>query len=129
MKLSRRQRRFLELALKVSELSEMPQQHGAVLEKNGNVLALGANRSRNNPVFVTTIEKSEYSYHAEIQALKRHRGSAEGATLYVARTGKLGNPADSKPCRSCQQTLDAAGIKRVIYTRTSTIGHLLHGVI
>lgn len=55
------------------------------------------------------------SVHAEVDAL-RQVSDARGATMFVARISKKGEPALSKPCERCSKKLAKAGIKRVCYT-------------
>lgn len=85
--------------------------------KNGNVLAIGINTLRNDPAFVHRNETKSgvHSYHAEIVAMRRVRGSLEGATIYVARE-MHGKPSLSRPCNRCYRAIVAAGIKEIIYT-------------
>lgn len=112
--LSRKEKSFLDLAMKMAEVSEVENRHGAVLVKNGRVLSLGVNKWRNKglqlddylPVLTT---------HAEVDALSRVPDAA-GAVLYIARAGRDGEARFSRPCKNCMAAIEAAGIKRIIYT-------------
>lgn len=83
----------------------------SVISRKKAVLALGINKTKNNPEFV-----DQYlSVHAEIDALSRVR-NPEGATIYVARVKRGGGFGLAKPCPRCQKALAEAGVKRAIYT-------------
>lgn len=53
--------------------------------------------------------------HAEVAAIKRCR-EPKGATLYVARVNKSGEPRLSRPCNNCQEYIERSGIKQVFFT-------------
>lgn len=90
--------------------------HGAILVKGGAVQSMGVNTQKNHPTIVDA-ENTPWHCgdHAEIAALKRASVTA-GGTLYVARVRFDGSWAMSKPCRNCQQAIDAAQIKRVVWS-------------
>lgn len=111
--LSRKEKSFLDLAMKVAETSEVENQHGAVLVKNGRVLALGINKWRNKGLFMESYEPV-LTTHAEVDVLNRV-SDAEGTVLYIARS-KDGKAMFSRPCWRCMETIAAAGVKRIIYT-------------
>lgn len=91
--------------------------HGAVVVKNGNVLSVGTNIDKNHPNVVSPEHiKPGCSVHAEVAAMRRVRGDLSGATIYVARVSKAGLPALSRPCSACERAIDAAGIKRVVWS-------------
>lgn len=115
--LSKKHRRFLNMAFEVARDSTLRCMHGAVLVKNGNVIAVAANRLRNDPRFVEDSDdkSSIHSYHAEIMAIKRANTSLVGATIYVARA-KHGKPSFSRPCNNCYEAIRDAGVKEIIYT-------------
>ena len=114
MNLSNKERAMLGRAIEVARLSTCWQQHGAVLEDHGKVLAVGCNRYRNDPDNVVD-PKTEGSYHAEVAALRSYTGSTKGATLYVARLSRSG-VLFSRPCDNCRRAIIDAGIRKVIYT-------------
>lgn len=114
--LSNRDKAYLSLAVKTAQLSDMWNRHGAVLVRGGSVLALGINKSRNDPVIVRHLGGRCRSRHAEVVAIAR-AGNVRGATIYLARLDRGGNVRLSKPCKSCQKYLDKHGIKRVVYTQ------------
>lgn len=106
----------LALAMKVAAMSKCVTKHGAALYRGGSVLALGINTERNDHDFV---EKSKIldicSTHAEMSALSRVK-DAKGATIYVARVNRAGEARMSRPCAKCYRALEAAGVRRVVYT-------------
>lgn len=103
-----RHERWLDLAVKIaSKNPNVKHKHGAVLVSSGRVLAVGLNTER----------RGFYpSRHAEWDAVRNHLDSR--GTLYVARVYcKTGNPAMSKPCDMCQNTLvNYAKIDTVVFT-------------
>jgi len=114
--LSKKERAFLDLASKMAETSEVENRHGAVLVKNGRVLALGINKWRNKDL---NCGREKYqavlTTHAEIDALSRV-ANPEGAVLYIARVGLAGEARISRPCSRCMAVIEKLGIKRIIYT-------------
>jgi len=115
---SRRDKRFLDLALRAAAASDCKVQHGAVVVKGGRVLSIGINKYRNDPAFVPS-DRAEgrgtiFSVHAECDALSRV-SNAKGATVYIARIGKNGS-ALSRPCDNCTIELARVGVKAVCYT-------------
>lgn len=116
--LSRSQRKMLDLAKKVAETSPYnspAKRHGAVITRGGSVLAVGVNKSRNFDIPPTVEYNKFLSIHAEMDALSR-TPNPRGAVIYIARVNVNGQPMYSRPCKSCAEALDAAGVKRVIYT-------------
>ncbi|MET0590554.1 MAG: hypothetical protein ABWZ77_05200 [Naasia sp.] len=88
--------------------------HGAVLVRGGRVLAVGWNRSRVRDTWVTYQPRDACSLHAEVAAVRNV--CATGATLIVVRLTRSGQLASSKPCPACWDTLDAAGVRRVVHS-------------
>lgn len=105
-----------ERAVQVAEKSTMLQRHGAVIVKNGNIIAEGYNHH-------TSILCHQWSVHSEVAALMnlrpKHRKSLGDAIMLVVR---LGPPSDtfkfknSRPCEKCREAINKAGIKKVFYT-------------
>jgi deoxycytidylate deaminase len=119
--LSRRQKSLLSMALKIAETSDMPQKHGAIIVKSGRVLALGVNKWRNKDLRKTQNGYNpNLTYHAEVDALNRF-ADVRGATIYIARLGKNGEPRFSRPCSRCLEALQDAGIKKIVYTTNQQI--------
>lgn len=115
--LSNSQQTRLLRALKVAELSSANQRHGAVIYKGGSVLSLGVNTVPNDHLSTGEFTGSPNT-HAETQAIRACGPDVDlsNTTLYVARVNKNGIPMFSKPCKTCQEAIDLAGIKKVIYT-------------
>lgn len=115
-KLSRKENSFLDLAVRMSESSDVDIKHGAVIVKNGRVLALGTNKWRNRDL-QQEVDKWEpiLTTHAEMDALARI-DDARGAIVYIARIDDKGNRKFSRPCWRCMDALHMAGVKRVVYT-------------
>lgn len=108
---------MLDLATKVAASSDQKFRHGAVLVRNGNVLAVGVNKRRNSPESLE--DKDTIMRHASVCAERdalRRVSDAQGATIYVARVGRNGKPAWSRPCERCAKALSRAGVKTVIFT-------------
>ena len=114
-KLSRRDHRFLEIALNLANSSECSNKHGAVLVKGGRIISTGVNRFKNHPQNMSPEHIKSCSVHAEIDSLRKVT-SARGGTIYVARVDRLGVPALSRPCEACYEALVEAGISKIIYT-------------
>jgi deoxycytidylate deaminase len=114
--LSKSQRKYLNLAMRMAESSDVNSQHGAVVVSGGRVLALGVNRWRNRDMLATGGEYNpNITTHAEVDALSRV-DDPRGATVYVARIGKHGEEKFSRPCDNCAKALIEAGVKAVVYT-------------
>lgn len=115
--LSRKQRSFLDVAVRLAESSEVSFKHGAVIVKGGSVQSVGVNKWKNpmKPDFPPADYDPTVSVHAEIDALSRC-GDPRGATIYVARVNKSGEERMSRPCIDCEKALIKAGVKKVIYT-------------
>jgi len=115
--LSSKEKKFLALAAKLAETSDVDNQHGAVVVKNGRVLSLGVNKWRNRGLIQEDDNwQPVLTVHAEVDALSRVE-NPKGAVLYIARNvrGEKGSKF-SRPCHRCMEAVRAAGIKRIIYT-------------
>lgn len=107
--------RFLRRAYEVAKNSKCRQRHGAVVVRNGNILSFATNKDINDMrVMDEKHIRTHASVHAEVAALSRV-ADPRGCTVYVARVLKAG-PGLSKPCERCQEYLDSAGVKRVVWT-------------
>lgn len=115
--LSRKQKSFLNLAVKTAAASELAQKHGAVVVKGGSVLSLGFNKQKNADIVNPSeaVSPEYFTVHAEIDALNR-AGNTEGATIYIARVNNNGEERYSRPCNSCAEAIRKAKIRTVIYT-------------
>lgn len=117
-KMSKKDKHFLDRAIEVAKIPTCKFKHGAIIVKNGNPLGVGINHTINDPYFLTDeVAAKHAAVHAEVAALTAcKKSNVEGATIYVARVLKNGEPRMSKPCVACQNALKAAGIKKVFYT-------------
>lgn len=109
----------LNLAIKIAEANtDYPKwRHAAVVTKGGAVQAVGWNRRRNDPDLIADGEHYKYaSLHAEADCLKRMSFNAKGCVVYMARIGKNGQIAMSRPCPQCQELLRLAEVKKCVYT-------------
>lgn len=114
--LSNRDNIMLARTMRLAAKSHMAHKHAAILYKSGRVLSFGVNSGRNSHPTME-INRKDYTYHAEINAIRLvDKPTLQGATLYVARINKTGEPLLSLPCRNCIIELRSAGIKRVVYT-------------
>lgn len=116
-KLSKSHQRRLDRALILAENSTCKQRHGAIIVRGGRTLSVGINTYRMDPhTIVDEIIVKDFSWHAEVAAIRAYKGDLTGATLYVARLSRRGEAAMSKPCINCQKAIKDAGIKKVFYT-------------
>lgn len=115
--LSRSQRKFLDLAMRVAESSEGVHKHGAVVVRGGSVLSVGVNKWRNRdlPATPPDVYNPDITVHAEIDALSRIT-DPRGVIVYVARVNRSGEEKYSRPCQRCEKELINLGVKRVVYT-------------
>lgn len=106
------------MAAELSALSTCRHKHGAVLVNHGKVVGIGVNVLRNDPSRMSAEHIKLYAgIHAEDAAIRAaSAASARGGVLYVARTNKRGARRLSKPCNKCAGLIEAAGIKRAVYT-------------
>ena len=109
--------RHLSTAIKIAESNDLyPKwKFGAIILKGGAVQAVGMNKLHTPASVASDEHLMSLSTHAENDALKRC-GSTKGATIYVARVGRNGQPALARPCKQCRKLLLEAGIRRAIYT-------------
>jgi len=90
--------------------------------RGGSVLSVGFSKLHTEPRLVdcSTLEmRRRISTHAEIDAMNRAT-NLKGASIAVARIGRNGKIALSKPCEHCQNDMLEAGIKKIIYTVDET---------
>lgn len=120
--LSSRDKRYINLALKVAEQSTQRYRLGAVIYKNGSVISAKVNVKKNDPNFAPHKHSSVHAECAAIRAVvspsKRGavEGSCNGAVIYVARIGNTNKPLLAKPCVNCMPIIKAAGIKKIVWT-------------
>lgn len=121
--MSNRDKRILDKALHLSELSDCKFKHGAIIVKNGNVISVGINYQINDPAFLDDeVAVDHAAIHAEVAALNAAKKvNLQGAVIYIARRNKSGDPMMSRPCAKCQKAISARGIKKVFYTIDSSM--------
>ena len=110
-KISKWDSRFMEIARKTASWSKDPRLGvGAVIVKDRRILSTGYNGfPAGFPDIYDGVAgetKNTYTVHAEANAVANLRGSASGATIYVA---------GMHPCAQCAGLIVQAGIKRVVY--------------
>ena len=107
--------RMATLAEKVVELDRFRHNVIAIVEKGGNILAVGFNNmEKTHPVYF----QGEYSLgiHAEYDALRQVKfQDLSNASLYVFRFKRDGELGESKPCEHCQKEIEESGIGKVFY--------------
>lgn len=98
---------------------EMNYLHAAVLVKGGRILSVGINKPSQNSYVRRFGPYDHVTLHSELDAILQVRKKIDltGCKMYVARLFKKnGEPAISRPCEWCQETLKKFGIKKVYYT-------------
>lgn len=115
--MTKRDRAWLDFAVRVAHNSDANKRHGCVIVKGGNVLSTGYNKYVNKPFFVSPEHMDRCSVHAEVAAIRKARGKVKGATIYVARINNRGEERMSAPCSGCQTELDRYGIRKAVWTR------------
>lgn len=113
--MSKKDKRFLDLAIKLAEESTAKQRHGCVVVQNGNIVSLGVNRDINNPLTLSAEHSKASSIHAEVRALNKV-SNPKGAVVYVARLTPGGAIGLSAPCPECSFVIHSLGVKRVVHT-------------
>jgi pyrimidine deaminase RibD-like protein len=105
--------RFLEMAIDIAATSKCRYRHGCVVVANGVVVAEATNKK------LRTADSNNWRIahvHAEEAAIAAAGTRARGATVYVARVGRDGTPALSKPCKRCERRLARIGVAKVVWT-------------
>jgi len=97
--------------------------HFTLVLLKGRLITVGWNKEL-NPQADRRINRSEYTRHAEIHALRRlmahlrnsPRPSLPRYTFFNVRLDKMGQYQLARPCATCWKVLGAAGISKVYYT-------------
>lgn len=113
------ERKFFEIAKKLSKKSTYVHQLGAVITKKNKIVGMGFN----NPYKTHPQSNNDFkNIHAELDAILdvENKKDLQGSVLYVYREHKNGQPANSKPCKYCKMLIKKAGIKKVYYTNNGT---------
>lgn len=110
--ISARDLRFYDQAIKLAEISNCNQQHGAIITKGATVIAMGVNKRRTHPISRKYSGFDSCSVHAEQMAIIAARSDLRNCILYSARAN---GTQKSKPCNMCNELIYYAGIKFVVY--------------
>jgi len=117
--LSRKERRYIELAKRISHQSDYTHRHGAVLVKGSKVVNVSCNKNKFSS-FAKRFKKSDKKFatvHAELGSiLNVERAQTDGATIYVVRTNNQNELRLSKPCNMCEEAMRWVGVKKVVYS-------------
>tara|TARA_R110000824_G_scaffold134691_4_gene297705 strand:+ start:7620 stop:8033 length:414 start_codon:yes stop_codon:yes gene_type:complete len=117
--LSRKEKKYIDLAKRISFQSDYMHRHGAVLVKGPNIINASCNKNKFSS-FAMRFKKNDKTYarvHAELGSiLNIERYHTEGATVYVVRTNNQHELRLSKPCSMCEAAMRWVGIKKVIYS-------------
>ena len=114
--LSKNKMRYIDLADKVSRLSNYRVKVGAVIVKNGKVVGVGFNKTFGYDKLIKYAGKVVRSIHAELMAILHADTDLEGAEIFVVSRKKDGKYRLSKPCSVCMAVIIEKGIKRVYFT-------------
>lgn len=110
--LSKKDIKFLSMAMGVATQSTCKFKHGAIVVKHGRVLGASPNIQKNDPAFVN----HKFSQvHAEINAMRK-AGWPVKTTVYVSRINSFGKAMLSRPCANCKEVLDSYKCK-VVWTQ------------
>lgn len=127
-----RDERFLNLALKIAGQSQHKFPIGAVITIGNRILSIGINKYKTHPKqlnnYSNSVDKHGTSIHAELAAILSYP-KLKGSTIYVARLLYGGSFGLSKPCRSCQNLIEIAGIKKIVYNDGEEIKTIIVGEI
>lgn len=116
--LSKSNQYYLDKACDLASMSDCRFKHGAIIRKAGHTISVGINYGVNDPKYLDDeVAVDHAAVHAEVAALNACRKvDLRGASIYVARVLKNGEPRMSKPCENCQKALKERGVKKVYYT-------------
>jgi dCMP deaminase len=104
--------KFFNLAKKLSLHSTHPQHKlAAVVTRRNKVISLGFNKYKTSP----RSPHPFYSLHAEVSAIINAKQDLQGCSIYVYRETKNGTLGLSRPCHSCLNAIQEAGIKVMYY--------------
>lgn len=117
--LSKKEKKYVDLAKRISYQSGYSHRHGAVLIKGASIINVSCNKNKFSS-FATRFTKKEKEFvtvHAELGSiLNVERTHTEGATVYVVRVNNQDELRLSKPCPMCEEAMRFVGIKKVVYS-------------
>ena len=128
MLIAGRNRRYIDLAKRLAETSDLRHRHAAILVKGGSVISWSNNKNKYNrwAQRFRSKQNGPATIHAELGAiLGVSYEKTNGADLYVVRINHKGHLCMSMPCHMCQEIMSHVGVKRVFYSiDDDTIGCL-----
>lgn len=115
MKFTNHDAKYLELAIKEAEKSELRAHVGCVAVVSGKVVAKGHNNYRTYSK--DGLIQETCSCHAEIDALRKcyKRNIMKKISLYIARVTYAGDLGCSAPCEECIEKMKLFDIKTLTY--------------
>ena len=113
---NKKRREYFKIAAGIAMQGQMRYRHGAILVKNGEIIAQGYNYDYGQDTY-----HGHYSVHAEVNVLLEARNKKitdlSDADLYVVRISpNTGNYLLSKPCDNCARMSIKHGVRRVYYS-------------
>jgi len=113
-----RDSRRIKQAMNVTRLSEHKYPLASLLYKGSILISVGINKYKSHPRQINHYtEKVGASIHAELNCiLGASSDELKGAALYIARRLCDGSSGLARPCASCMKVIEAAKIKRIIFT-------------
>ena len=117
-----RQAVMLSVAQRVAQGSEHDHYRlGAIITRGNRIISVGWNKNKTHPRQLPYLKEGKQvttkSVHAELDAIigvPVHL--LRGSTIYVARILANGSTGLAKPCASCRKIIEAANIKKIVYT-------------
>ena len=107
--------RYLALAAKIAEKSQLPVRVGAVIVKGSKILAVGVNRTSGKLPSTPRGKKVYYTLHAEIDALLGVENVRRSVVYVQALTSTGALCRSSRPCDLCREILATRGVRAFIY--------------
>lgn len=120
--ISKKYKEYINTAIHIAQKSCMRCKHGAVIIKNGQVVATGHNVSSSQCIY-----HNKYSIHAEVNAIydfftknrikyRNKKKILRDAFMIVIRIEKDGSLKNSKPCCECAKLICRYNIGTILYS-------------
>ena len=120
--ISKKHKEYIDTAVHIAQRSCMRCKHGAIIVKNGSVVACGHNYSSQHCIY-----RNKYSLHAEVNAiydfftknkipLRNKKKILRDAFMIVIRIEKDGSLRNSKPCSECARVICRYNIGTILYS-------------
>ena len=120
--ISKKYKEYIETAIQFAQKSCMRCKHGAVLIKNGRIVACGHNYSSSQCIY-----HNKFSVHAEVNTIynyftknridyKNKRKILRDAFMIVIRIENDGSLRNSKPCCECARLICKYNISTIFYS-------------